>query len=47
MNENIEKVEEKEYNPKPDEVSGFCFSSAIKITDPNTQEVLVEIRGDN
>ena len=30
----------------PDDNSGFYFSSFVKIVDPNTQEVLVEIRGD-
>jgi len=37
----------KEYGPKPDEHGGFYFSSHIKITDPNTKEVLVQKRGDN
>lgn len=32
---------------KPNEVGGFYFSSGIKIFDPNTQEVLVQKRGDN
>lgn len=31
---------------KPNEVGGFYFSSGIKIFDPNTQEVLVQKRGD-
>lgn len=51
MNENLEenkqepsrKVPEK----KPNEVGGFYFSSSVKITDPNTNEVLVQMRGDN
>ena len=51
MNENVEenkqelgrKVPEK----KPNEVGGFYFSSSLKITDPNTNEVLVQMRGDN
>ncbi len=48
-----EKLEEKtEQTPvvqekKPNEHGGFYFSSGIKITDPNTKEVLVQIRGDN
>jgi hypothetical protein len=29
------------------ETGGFYFSSSIKISDPETQEVLVEMRGDN
>ncbi len=32
---------------RPNEVSGVYFSSGIKIFDPNTQEVLVQKRGDN
>jgi hypothetical protein len=30
-----------------DENGGLILSSAIKIFDPNTSEVLVQIRGDN
>ena len=30
-----------------DETGGFYFSSHLKITDPNTKEVLVQKRGDN
>jgi hypothetical protein len=33
--------------PKPDENAGFIFSSAIKIFDPKTSEVLVQKRGDD
>ena len=36
----------EEYGPTPEETGGFYFSSFLKITDPNTKEVLVEIRGD-
>ena len=32
---------------KPDEHAGFVFSSAIKIFDPKTEEVLVQKRGDD
>jgi hypothetical protein len=32
---------------KFDEFSGIYFSSSIKIFDPNTDEVLVQKRGDN
>lgn len=32
---------------KPNETGGFYFSSHLKITDPNTKEVLVQTRGDN
>jgi hypothetical protein len=31
---------------KPNETGGFYFSSFLKITDPNTKEVLVQTRGD-
>lgn len=49
MNKNSENEQEQLKNPHEpvDEYSGFCFSSAIKIFDPETQEVLVNIRGDN
>lgn len=32
---------------KPNELSGVYFSSGIKIFDPNTNEVLVQKRGDD
>lgn len=32
---------------KPNEHSGIVISSHIKISDPNTKEVLVQKRGDN
>ena len=49
MNNNQEnKIEDKpEVGPKPDESGGFYFSSFLKITAPNTKEVLVQTRGDN
>jgi hypothetical protein len=31
---------------KPNEQAGFHFSSSIKITDPNSGEVLVQMRAD-
>ena len=31
---------------KPNEHAGFSFSSSIKITDPNTKQVLLHKRGD-
>jgi hypothetical protein len=49
MSENTPKIPEKkpESRPgKPDEQVGFYFSSFVKITDPNTKEVLVQKRGD-
>jgi len=51
MNEKMEKNKEnspaERQESKPNEHGGFYFSSSIKITDPNTKEVLVQIRGDN
>lgn len=49
MNENLNKKEEKPVEKpqkKPNEIGGFYFSSGVKITDPNTKEVLVHMRGD-
>jgi hypothetical protein len=43
--ENKQNQPEKS-EPKPNEQVGFYFSSGIKITDPNTKEVLVQMRGD-
>ena len=34
-------------NPVPNEQGGFTFSSAIKIFDPNSKEVVVQQRGDD
>lgn len=34
-------------NAKPNENGGVYFSSSIKIFDPNTNEVLVQKRGDD
>ena len=42
-----QKDEELSKEPPTDEKGGFVFSSSIKIYDPNTTEVLVQIRGDN
>lgn len=45
--ENIKEPQlTEEIGPQPDESGGFYFSSFLKITDPNTNEVLVETRGD-
>ena len=32
---------------KPNELGTLQFSSHVKITDPNTKEILVDKRGDN
>jgi len=50
MNEKVQesnKSEPERQGPKPNENGGFYFSSTVKITDPNTKEVLVQMRGDN
>jgi hypothetical protein len=48
MSEKPEKEEPVKEEKRPvNELSGFFFSSAIKIYDPNTKEVLVQQRGDN
>jgi hypothetical protein len=36
----------KPVEPKPNENVGFYFSTHVKITDPNTKEVLLQTRGD-
>jgi len=41
------KSESERPGPKPNEYGGVYFSSTIKITDPNTKEILVQMRGDN
>ena len=45
LDDQLDTVEEPV--TKPDETGGFYFSSFVKITDPNTKEVLVQTRGDN
>ncbi len=48
MSDNKEENNTKpEYGPTPEEHGGFYFSSHLKITDPNTKEVLVQTRGEN
>ena len=51
MNRNVEENQhkplKKETEKKPNELGGFYFSSSLKITDPNTKEILVQKRGDN
>jgi len=41
-----QSTEKKEVETKPNENGGFYFSSFLKITDPETKEVLVQTRGD-
>jgi hypothetical protein len=48
MNEKLEENKTPEKPAaKPNELGGFYFSSSLKITDPETNEVLVQMRGDN
>jgi hypothetical protein len=49
MNEKAETLNSEtpeKPGPKPNEIGGFYFSSFLKITDPNTKEILVQTRGD-
>ena len=46
MSEQSTVENKKEVGSKPDEHGGFYFSSFLKITDPETKEVLVQTRGD-
>jgi hypothetical protein len=45
--EENKQIQHEPTGHKPNEQVGFYFSSGIKITDPNTKEVLVQMRGDN
>jgi hypothetical protein len=47
MNEILEEVKQEQPAAKPNETGGFYFSSHIKISDPNTNEVFVQQRGDD
>lgn len=46
MNDNQTESKEKMI-PPADEEGGIHFSSSFKIFDPNTNEILVQQRGDN
>ena len=46
MSEKDKVNEKKEVESKPNEHGGFYFSSFLKITDPESKEVLVQTRGD-
>jgi hypothetical protein len=41
-----QKIEVETQESKPNEIAGFYFSTALKITDPETGEVLVQQRAD-
>jgi hypothetical protein len=45
--DNNQKDKAEVSEKKPNESAGIYFSSAIKIFDPNTKEILVQKRGDN
>jgi hypothetical protein len=49
INKEMNDLDKKSKEPatKPNEIGGIYFSSSIKITDPNTNEVLLHKRGDN
>ncbi len=47
MNKHNSNSEQNIPDRKPNEVSGFYFSSGVKIFDPNTKEVIVQKRGDD
>lgn len=47
MNNKSEQDELKQESAPVNEIGGFYFSTAIKIFDPETQEILVQQRGDN
>lgn len=47
MTEEIEQKPELKDEKPVNEDMGFCFSSSVKIFDPNSKEVLVQMRGDN
>ena len=47
MEENKTEKTPNTTEKKPNETGGFYFSSFLKISDPNTKEILVQTRGDN
>jgi hypothetical protein len=50
MNENpqvAQQTDEPDSTPAPNEQGGFIFSTSIKITDPDTKEILLHMRGDD
>ncbi len=48
INKDMNTKDENKEKPevKPDESGGFYFSSFLKIVDPESKEVLVQMRGD-
>lgn len=47
MNDKSENINQNETEQKPNETGGFYFSTTLKIFDPETNEILVQQRGDN
>lgn len=47
VNQTNNEVKQEVKEKKPNELGGFYFSSSVKITDPNTKEVILQKRGDN
>jgi hypothetical protein len=50
MNEkpiDVEQPKQQDSTPAPKEQGGFIFSSSIKISDPNTKEIILHMRGDD
>ena len=45
-NENNKTDSLKESVTETNELGGFCFSTTVVVTDPNSKEVLVQMRGD-
>ena len=47
VSKNSQENNKVEHEKSTDENGGFIFSSAIKIHDPETNEVLLQSRGDD
>lgn len=47
MNDKSQNAEQENKEKPVNEHGGFYFSSTVKIFDPNTDEILVQKRGDN
>lgn len=47
MNDKSENINQNVTEQKPNEMGGFYFSTTLKIFDPETNEILVQQRGDN
>ena len=44
--EELNKEHDSTPGPTPEEQGGFIFSSVLKITDPDTKEIILHMRGD-